>query len=129
MSLPTATLREAAVPIVVISIAGVVMYPEVQTLIRGDPLGSGITDIVVGVLTLLLYAGLELINWTSDTSGTVTRTERLSVLVLLTAVIGVNAVLIYAVPGSLEAIGMIVVCIVGALVVLFEPDGKRSSSR
>ncbi|QLG48739.1 hypothetical protein [Natrinema halophilum] len=129
MSPSTNNIRKAAVPIVVMVIATIMMYPGIQTLLRGAPLENGITQIVVGLLTLILYLGFKLIERISVTSGFGTKDERSAILALLASIIGINAVLIYAVPDSPEAVGMLIVCVIGALVVLFDLDGRRFSSQ
>lgn len=125
-SMITAVIRKVELPVFVVVGAGLIMYPEIQTLVRGAPLGSGITDIAVGVLTILVYVGLKVIAWASP-SESVTWTETWATVALLTAAIGINAVLIYTVPDSLEAVGMLIVCAVGALIFLVDPNGARSS--
>jgi|AntDeeMetagen134_2_1112570.scaffolds.fasta_scaffold01557_4 hypothetical protein len=119
-------IRKIQFPVFVVVGVGSLIYPEIRTLVRGGPLGSGITDIVVGVLTILLYVGLEVIARASP-SESVTWAETWATVALLTVVIGINAVLIYAIPDSLEAVGMLVVCTVGALLFLVDPNGARSS--
>lgn len=122
-------IRKVAVPVVVIVAAGILMYSEILTLLRGEPLGSGISDIVVGVLALLLYLGFALVERTSITGGIGEAGEKWSIVALLTAAIGINAVLIYTVPDSPEAVGMLVVCAVGVLIILFGAPNRRSSSQ
>ncbi len=128
MGPPTATIRKVAVPIIVTAIATVMAYPGILTLARGAPLEDGITQIVVGLLTLLLYIGFKLIDRILVVFELGARAESWAILALLAAVIGINAVLIYTVPDSVEAVGLLVVCIIGALIVLIDPNGKRSNS-
>lgn len=124
-----ATIRTVVVPVAVLAAAAIIMYPEIRTLLRGDPPGSGIADIIVGLLTILLYLGLELISRLSTISRFEARSERWAVLALLTMITGINVVLIYTVGESPAAVGMVVVCIVFALFMLVSPNTDQPSSQ
>lgn len=121
------TVRKSATPIFVAVIVVIITYQEIRSLAQGASLGNGITDIVVGAMIIGLYTALEGIRRASDASRFDDRVERLATLALLTTIIAASAVLIYTVPNSPEAVGMLVVCVVGALVVIFRSPGQQQT--
>jgi len=128
MNRPATAVREIGLPVFVFVTSGVILYPELLTLVRGDPLGAGISDIVVGILSLSLYACFESLDRISKADGLDVQTERWASIVLLTAAAAINVVVISAVPDSPEALGMLLVCVAGIVVMLVNAPADPSSS-
>ncbi|WP_220132767.1 hypothetical protein [Halorhabdus salina] len=86
------------------------------------------SEIIVALLIVLLYGGLELIDRLSLASRYGSNADRAAIVTLLTAISGTCAVVIYTVPDSPAAIGLLAACGIGAiLIVLFGGNKKQSS--
>ena len=129
MPLSDAPVRKIIGYVVVTSLFVSLVYPAVLGPIRGEPLDNWMSEIIVALLIVLLYGGSEFIDRLSIASRYGSNAHRAAIVALLTGISGICAVLIYAVPDSPAAIGLLAACGIGAiLIVLFGGNEKQSRS-
>lgn len=112
-----------SLPIIsILSIAGIAIwvYPELQRLSQGQPIGSGISTVLVGGLVLVLIVGLDGISWASKSLEISRSHDILAILLIVMFVFFGNLLVLYLYPDTPEAIGVLVVTGLGAIVLLKE---------
>lgn len=114
----------------ILSTLGVLIYihPELRQLIRDEPIGNGISELIVGALALSLVFGIRVIDWAGKKKHLSHVQDDVALLALVSVVIGGNLLVLYYIPDSPEAIGVLLVIIPGALIVLHDTLSRVTSS-
>lgn len=93
-------------------------YPELSQLIREEPIGDGISELIVGVLALFLIFGLAVLDWVENRQLLNHVQENIAMLTVVSVAIGGSLLVLYYMPHSPEAIGILLVAVPAALLVL-----------
>lgn len=112
-----------SLPIIsVLSIAGIAIwvYPELRRFSHGQPIGSGISTVLVGTLVLVQIVGLNGISWASKSLEISRPHVTIAMLTLIISVFLGNLLIFYLIPDAPEALGVLVVNGLGAILILKE---------
>jgi len=96
----------------------VFVYPEVSQLVRGEPIGDGVSDISSGGLLILLISGLYVLDWAGRSVPLSETQDRFAALGLFGGVIGGCVLTLAYFPDSPAAIGVLIPTVLGALLVI-----------
>jgi len=99
--------RKTAEAALYVTVAGIIMYSEIQELLHGDLAEEGITDIVLGVSLLTLYFGLQLADRFANSRSFSSDFGLWVLLVLSGGYVLAGVLLIHVISFSGEAVGMI----------------------
>jgi hypothetical protein len=102
----------------------VVVYPEVSQLVRGEPIGDGISNLLVGGLVILLFLGLEGLDWVGRSVQLSETQDRLAILAFLGGIIGGCGLILAYFPDTPAAIGVLVPTVLGAFLVIRDVVSK-----
>lgn len=106
----------------------VYIYPELAKATEGESIGDGISILAFGALALTLIFGIQLLSWAGE-SGRLNDVQGNFALLSLTAVVIVGSlVVLYYVPDTPEAIGVLVVTVPAALLVLRDTVSRGTPS-
>ena len=105
-----------------LSIVGIAiwLYPELQQLSHGRPIGSEISTVFVGALILVLIVGLNGLSWASNSLEISRFHDLLAFLLIAMFVFLGNLLVLYLYPDTPEAIGVLIVTGLGAILILRE---------
>lgn len=93
-------------------------FPELTQLIREEPIGDGISELIVGALALILISGLQVLDWVENRRLLTHRQGNFAVLPMISIAIGGSLLVLYYIPDSPEAIGILLVAVPAALLIL-----------
>ena len=102
----------------------VVVYPEVSQLVRGEPIGDGISNLLVGGLVVLLFLGLKGLDWVGRSVQLSETQDRLAILAFFGGLIGGCVLILAYFPDTPAAIGLLVPTVLGALLVIRDVASK-----
>ena len=106
----------------------VYIYPELALAIKGESTGDGISVLAFGALALTLIFGIQLLRWAEE-SGRLNDVQGNFALLSLTVVVIVGSLLVlYSVPDTPEAIGVLVVTVPAAFLVLRDIMSRETPS-
>ncbi|QDX41056.1 hypothetical protein [Salarchaeum sp. JOR-1] len=107
----------------------VYIYPELAQVIEGESIGDGISIVAFGALALALIFGIQTISWARERGRLNDVQSNFALLSLTTIVIVGNLVVLYYVPDTPEAIGVLVVTVLTALLVLRDTLSESDPSK
>jgi uncharacterized membrane protein len=119
-----AFLRSNALTILSCLGIAVVVYPEVSQLVRGEPIGDGISNLLTVGLVILLFLGLKGLDWVGRSVRLSETQDRLAILALLSGIIGGCVLVLAYFPDAPAAIGLLVPTVLGALLVIRDVVSK-----
>lgn len=93
-------------------------YPELSQLLGNEPIGDGISELIVGALALVLIFGLVILDWVENRQILNHVQGNFAMLAVISVAIGGSLLVLYYIPNSPEAIGILLVAIPAAALVL-----------
>ena len=93
-------------------------YPELLQLIDNEPIGDGVSELIVGAIALVLIYGLEILGWAENRQILDHVQGNFAMLTVIGVAIGGCLLVLYYIPDSPEAIGVLLVAIPAAALVL-----------
>lgn len=121
--------RGAILPILSTVVLLVYIYPEVAKVIAGESIGNDISILAFGALVLTLIFGVELLSWAEE-SGRLNQDQGKFVLSSLIGIVIIGSlILLYYIPDTPEAIGLLIVTALAALLILRDTISGVESSK
>jgi len=93
-------------------------YPELLQLIDNEPIGDGVSELIVGAIALVLIYGLVILGWAENRQILDHVQGNFAMLTVIGVAIGGCLLVLYYIPDSPEAIGVLLVAIPAAALVL-----------
>lgn len=96
----------------------VFVYPELSQLVRGEPIGDGVSDLLVGGLVILLIVGLNVLDWAGSSVHLSETQDRFAALALFGGIIGGCLLILAYFPDTPAAIGVLIPAVPATLLVI-----------